>query len=81
MVFVAAALPVARSIGGLRDPWITWLTLLSWFLFGLAMVTKLAFMAAGMIRRRERMQISLLGMLGFVAGCGALAMYWRVWQP
>jgi len=80
MVFVAAALPFATNIGAIKDAWLLWLMLLSWVLFGLVMVAKLVCMAAAMIRRRERMQFSLLGLLALMIGCGALAMYWRLWR-
>jgi hypothetical protein len=80
MVFVAAALPFAMSIAAINDAWLMRLMLLSWALFGSVMATKLVCIAVAMIRRRERMQFSVLGLLAFTIGCGALAMYWRLWR-
>jgi hypothetical protein len=80
MVFVAAALPFASNIGAIKDAWLKSLMLLSWVSFGSVMVTKLVCIAAAMIRRRERMQFSLLGLLALMVGCGALVMYWHLWR-
>ena len=80
MVFVAAALPFATNVGAIKNRSVFWLTPTSWGLFGVTMAAKLACVAAGTIRRRERMQFSILGLLAFVVGCGVLAMYWRFWR-
>ena len=80
MMFVAAALPYATSIGAISDAWLKSLMLFSWVLFGSVMVAKLVCIIASMIRRRERLQFSLLGLLALMIGCGALVMYWRLWR-
>ena len=81
LLFVAGALPIARNIMHVRPIWVGVLVHVSWLLFSLTIGAKLAWLAAGLIRRRERAQFSLLGILAFVAGCGALLMYWREWLP
>ena len=79
-VYVAAALPFAMNLGEIKSDWVKWLMLGSWALFGTATAGKLVLIATGLIRRRERMRFTVLDVLAFTVGCGALLMYWRFWR-
>lgn len=78
MLQIAAALPFAQQVNGIHPDLIRWV--LAWTLFGTLIGAKLILIAFGLVRRSERLQFTLLGLLAFTLGCGALLMYWRAWQ-